>query len=99
MQKADDRVNNDIVIDEDGYIKIIDKDKEINYLYPVRYGELVAGNNSVGKYSSLSNLDDIYIYLLECWLEYLQRGKSIYKDYIEFNLREEELITKIEEYY
>lgn len=98
MRKADDRVNNQLVIDEDGYAKVI-KDNEYGLLYPVRHESWHAGNNFVGKYSNLSTLTDDYISSLQGWLLYLQTGKKQYMDYVHDNRDEEDLIKKIREYY
>ena len=98
MRKADDRVNNQLVIDEDGYAKVI-KDNEYGLLYPVRHESWHAGNNFVGKYSNLSTLTDDYISSLQGWLLYLQTGKKQYMDYVHDNIDEEDLIKKIREYY
>lgn len=98
MRKADDRVNNQLVIDENGYAKVI-KNNEYGLLYPVRHESWHAGNNFVGKYSNLSTLNDEYLLSLQGWLLYLQTGKKQYMDYIHDNRDEEELIKKIREYY
>lgn len=98
MRKADDRVNNQLVIDENGYAKVI-KNNEYGLLYPVRHESWHAGNNFVGKYSNLSTLNDEYLSSLQGWLLYLQTGKKQYMDYIHDNRDEEELIKKIREYY
>lgn len=98
MRKADDRVNNQLVIDENGYAKVI-KNNEYGLLYPVRHESWHAGNNFVGKYSNLSTLNDEYLSSLQGWLLYLQTGKKQYMDYINDNRDEEELIKKIREYY
>lgn len=75
MRKADDRVNNQLVIDENGYAKVI-KNNEYGLLYPVRHESWHAGNNFVGKYSNLSTLNDEYLLSLQGWLLYLQTGKN-----------------------
>lgn len=98
MRKADDKVNNQLVIDENGYAKVI-KNNEYGLLYPVRHESWHAGNNFVGKYSNLSTLNDEYLSSLQGWLLYLQTGKKQYMDYIHDNRDEEELIKKIREYY
>jgi len=98
MRKADDRVNNQLVIDEDGYAKVI-KNEGYGYLYPVRHESWDAGNVYVGKYSELSTLDDNYISLLQGWLSYLKTGRNQYIDYIYNNQDEEELLNEIRKYY
>ena len=98
MLKADDRVDNQLVIDENGYAKVISNNQ--GYLFPVRYETWIAGNRYVGKYSSLLTLDENYIFLLEGWLLYLTTGKSKYADYfIDKNIDENTLLEKIKKYY
>lgn len=98
MRKADDRVHNQLVIDEDGYARVI-KDEGYGYLYPVRHESWNAGNGYVGKYSKLSTLYDDYISSLQGWLLYLKTGRRQYMDYIRDNQDEEELLNEIRKYY
>lgn len=98
MKKADDRVNNQLIIDENGYAKVI-KNHGHGYLFPVRYESWGSGNLYVGKYSNLSTLDDVYISLLQGWLLYLKTGEGQYIDYIRENKDEEKLLKEIKEYY
>ncbi|WP_407309837.1 protein kinase domain-containing protein [Desulfosporosinus sp. SB140] len=98
MQKADDRVHNQLVIDEDGYAKVI-KDEGYGYLFPVRHESWDAGNIYVGKYSKLLSLDDDYISSLQGWLSYLKTGRKKYMDYVHDNRNEEELLDEIKQYY
>lgn len=97
MRNADDRVNNRLVIDEDGYAKII-PDNEEAWLYPVRHEVWCAGNVYVGKYSKLSTLDDDYLSSLQGWLSYLRSGHRSYIDYVDDeNL--DELLSEISKFY
>lgn len=98
MRKADDRVDNQLVIDEYGYAKVI-KDEGYGYLFPVRHEGWNAGNIYVGKYSKLSTLDDDYISSLQGWLLYLKTGRKKYMDYVHDNRNEEELLKEIKKYY
>lgn len=98
MQNADDRVNNQLVIDENGYAKIIQNICE-RYFYPVRLESWDSGNNYVGKYSSLSFLDECYRESLEGWLDYLRTGRQIYKDYTSNNLSLDKLVSTIQKFY
>jgi hypothetical protein len=98
MQKADDRVHNQLVIDEDGYAKVI-KDEGYGYLFPVKHESWDAGNIYVGKYSKLLTLDDDYISSLQGWLSYLKTGRKKYMDYVHDNKNEEEPLNEIKEYY
>ena len=94
MRQADDRVTNVLVIDEDGYARVISNIYRA-HSYPVRHEFWDAGNCYVGKYSDLSTLDDMYVQSLEGWYDYLTHGRSVQKDYIEGSLTCEELIKKI----
>lgn len=98
MRAADDRVNNQLVIDEDGKVSVI-QDKGKGYLYPVRCEGWCAGNNDVGKYSDLESLDDCYILCLQGWLSYLQTGHEQYMDYVDIFTDEHELMEEIKQYY
>ena len=98
MRNADDRVENQLVIDEDGYAKVINDTVE-GVLYPVRHESWNAGNVYVGKYSQLSTLEKDYIMALQGWLLYLKTGKNQYMDCIHENTNEEQLIEEIKKFY
>lgn len=98
MRNADDRLDNQLVIDENGYAKVIERD-EGSYLYPVRHELWCSGNMYVGKYSSLSTLEDDYISSLQGWLLYLKAGRPQYMEYVHDNRNEIDLIQEIMTYY
>ncbi len=98
MKVADDRKNNILVIDENGYPHIV-HDIDESHLYPVRHEMWCAGNNYVGKYSPLLTADDDYIMSLQGWLLYLKRSESVYMDYVHNNDDEEKLLEEIKQYY
>ena len=98
MLKADDRASNTLVIDENGYAKIV-QGRVTRHSYPVTHESWDAGNVYVGKYSSLSTLDDNYLTSLQGWLFYLQNGKSVYIDHPYEECDEKLLLDKIQEYY
>ena len=98
MHEADDRFHNTLVIDEDGFAKIV-QGSEDSHSYPVRHSSWNAGNVYVGKYSSLSTLDDNYIMSLQGWLSYLKNGRSVKMDYIHSNCDEKSLLEEIATYY
>lgn len=98
LKGADDRHRNQLVIDENGFAKLL-VDSNDGQLYPVRHEIWNAGNIYVGKYSSLNHLDETYISSLEGWLFYLETGRNIYKDYIDNKYPEIELIQRIRAYY
>ncbi|CAJ1003895.1 hypothetical protein [Brevibacillus aydinogluensis] len=91
---GDNEVYNMLVVDYDGYPKLIQKPSSA---YAVRLEGYAAGNNYVGRQSKLYHLDETYRILLEAWLLHLTSGQSIYKDYLSGELQEEELIEKIHE--
>lgn len=98
MRGADDREHNMLVIDEDGRADII-QDINLGSLYPVCHESWVAGNNYVGKYSSLSSLDDTYLASLQGWLSYLQSGRRQRMDYLGPEQDVDALIQEIGQYY
>lgn len=100
LKNGNDEKNNVLVIDSNGYAKLIESPKKYElYRYPVRHEGYNAFNNYVGKYSSLNHLNDEYISSLEGWLEYLENGEAVYIDYIKNELDELELLEKITRYY
>jgi len=98
MASADDRVDNVLVIDEYGYVSIV-QDWSLSRLYPVHGSTWNAGNQYVGKYSHLYTLDDDYNHSLQGWLEYLQRGDDVRLESFYEILDENELIASIMKYY
>ena len=98
MATADDSVNNKLVIDENGYAKII-QDVSYGYLYPVSQETWGAGNNYVGKYSSLSDARPSYHLCLMGWLHYLKTGDTYYNDCFPSIESEANIIKEIKKYY
>lgn len=100
MRNADDRVDNQLVIDEDGYAKIIEGRFEYIEVYPVRSGLWTAGGVYVGKYATLPMLDDIYYNMLRGWLSYLKTGRAQYAgSLLDLNQDEIDMIQEIKRYY
>ena len=97
MRKADDRIANFLVIDCDGFAHVEHDIKKQN-LYPVRCETWGARSNYVGKYSDLSDLDEVYLQALDGWLLYLRTGEQQYIDYIVIN-DDSEILEKIKKYY
>lgn len=98
LRSGNDHRNNYLVIDEDGFVKLV---QQVKYAvtYPVRFEGFGAYNNYVGEYSSLSNLNNIYRMALEGWLSYLDHNRSVYADYTRDKYTEDELLKKIRKYY
>ena len=76
MRNGDDSKNNRLVIDADGYVKLIEE-CDYPHLYPVRFEEYCAYNNYVGKYADLTDLNDEYTMCLQGWLLYLKSGRTL----------------------
>jgi len=100
LRNADDRVSNQLVIDEDGYAKIIQK-LEMAPLYPVSMESWDAGNVYVGKYAkNIPKIaEDSYMLILEGWLDYLTTGRRQYKDYFSGVDDENTLLNKLKKLY
>lgn len=96
MREADDRVRNKLVIDEYGRAKIIQKIGDAE-LYPVTQETWGAGNIYVGKYSTLSDAEQSYQYMLEGWLFYIEHSRHIYVEDSYSDI--DELEKKINKYY
>ena len=94
MRQADDRHGNMLVIDEDGYAHVT-SDRDSWTFFPVRHEEWNAGNIYVGKYSSLSSLNQDYLSSLEGFLDWLQHGKATRRDYVRGKLTEQQLEYQI----
>lgn len=98
MRNADDRLGNTLVIDEFGFAHVIPGHFD-KHVYPVSQETWCSRNNYVGKYSNLSDLNESYVYMLEGWLYYLEKGVTIYIDYSPGDLNASELLKKIKMHY
>jgi len=98
MREANDRVHNQLIVDENGYIKVI-RDCGYGYTYPVSHESWDAGNCYVGKYSNLSTLDEDYMAALDAWQTYLITGEHVRTDFVPNDVDESELIKEIKKYY
>lgn len=72
---ADDRKDNYIVVNAEGFIEIVDTDEY--KFYPVRSAFLNSGNNFVGPYSGGKLADSLIVDFLGHWLMYLESGYAI----------------------
>ena len=101
IRNADDRHDNSLVIDENGFIQIIQDYKENVFLFPVRNSQWDAGNNYVGRHANLDEkyINDVYMYCLNAWLSYLDTGKIQYLNEFDINYDEESLIKSIKTFY
>lgn len=98
MESADDRLGNTLVINEFGFAQVIPGHFD-KHTYPVSQETWCSRNNYVGKYSSLSDLDESYEWMLEGWLDYLEGGVAVYIDYSSSRLTASELLKKIKIHY
>lgn len=98
LRNGDDSKDNRLVIDADGYVKLIEE-FVYPHLYPVRLEGYCAYNNYVGKYADLTDLNDEYTMCLQGWLSYLKSGGTIYMDYVHKNDDIEKLLEEIGKFY
>jgi len=98
MINADDNKNNKLVIDEDGYARII-QNPFYGYLYPVSQETWFAGNQYVGKDSELTDLHDSYVLCIHLWLKYLETGYRQYDDLYVSDDGLDKIIEEIKKYY
>lgn len=97
MTDADDSKNNKLVIDEEGYVHIIEIPCQA-CLYPVSIETWCAGNDYVGQYSSLSDAEPAYHLCVSLWLDYLNTDKKQYDDYYT-QVDVDKTIEEIKKYY
>ena len=55
-------------------------------MFPARNEAWDAGNNYVGRYSSLATIHETYLGVLECWYKYLVSGDTQFCDMVEDGL-------------
>ncbi|WP_315166722.1 protein kinase domain-containing protein [Metaclostridioides mangenotii] len=100
LLSGNDYKRNTLVIDSDGFPRLIEEEKQILLMqYPVIHESYDAYNNYTGKYSPLNHLEDEYISSLQGWLEHLKYGGVIRIEYVDDNTDEEQLIKEIIKYY
>lgn len=99
LREGNDFRNNRLVIDEDGYVKLVDSDIPYEeYRYPVIHESYNAGNNYVGQYANLDDVNEIYLAMLDGWLHHLRTEQNYSIDYYE-DKNEEELLAEIKNFY
>lgn len=98
LLNGNDNYTNSLVIDYDGYPKLIPWVNISNVnKYPVRFENFQAGNGYVGSHASLNGIEKTYLALLEEWGLHLETGRSLYRDYDSVQQSEEQIKTKIME--
>ncbi len=98
MENANDEVNNKLVIDEDGYARIIQNPFQ-GCLFPVSQETWCAGNWYVGKQSNLTDLHPSYVLCMNLWLRYLETGKRQYDDYYVSEEGIEMIVEEVKKFY
>lgn len=100
LLNGDDNNNNVLVVDLQGYFKLINR-RELTFFrkYPVRFETFSSGNQYVGHKLEEDFINLIYCICLEAWLMHLKTGRSIYKDYLSKELTELELLKEIKGIY
>lgn len=100
LRAGNDFINNRLVINEDGYVKLINSDIPYEeYRYPVIQETYNAGNNYVGQYANLDDINEIYLAMLDGWLHHLRTEQNYSIDYYEKSKSERELLAEIEKFY
>lgn len=94
IQTADDKLDNILVIDENGVARIVQDDAT---LFPVRNSIWCHGNNYAGKYSDLGHLDEAYSLILCAWLDYLKTGEHQYTSNCVIQVSDDEMVNEIKQ--
>ena len=98
MINADDNNNNKLVIDEDGFARIIQITRQ-GVLYPVSQETWCAGNYYVGERAKRAEAHDSYVLCTYLWLDYLKTGKYQYSDLYIPDDNMDNIISEIKKYY
>lgn len=96
LVNGDDSRNNSLILDMDGYLKLIPFSEWRSTPYAVRYETFGANNGYVGINSNLSHLELTYLTMIDGWVNHLNSHEQIYKDYVG-KVDEEKLLKEIEE--
>lgn len=103
LAQGNDNINNSLIIDFDGYVKLIPTDTDIDFIpykkYAVRHETYDARNGYVGKVFNDNLFFNLYLNLLDKWLSHLICCRSLYLDCYKNNLNEEHLLFKIHSIY
>jgi hypothetical protein len=83
LLSGDDSHHNSLVIDYDGFVHLVPFDQAKNGAYAVRFETFIAGNGYVGNKSSLNDIEDTYLALLQGWASHLYSHDKVYQDYTE----------------
>jgi len=98
IECADDRKFNRLVIDEEGFVKVIESDGQ-RASYPVESEIYCAGNKYVGKYACYSDEEyaELYSQLLTAFLMYVKTGINQRIEFVVFSRSIGELLTELKD--
>lgn len=103
LANGDDNFHNALIVDFEGYLKLINTTRNPDLIgyseYAVRNESYDARNGYVGQTFDTQYLTPLYLNLLNEWLSHLKCGRSMYLDYEESNLSEDDLLSKINTIY
>ena len=94
--RGNDNINNALIIDFDGRVRLIPFSDVRSTQHAVRFESFHAGNGYVGPKSELNHLNTTYLGLLNGWSSHLFCHDSIYIDYVSDD-NEEELLKEIKD--
>lgn len=95
LQNGDDSVTNSLIIDKEGYIRIVPFEIARDADYPVRFETFSARQGYVGSDYHTHEIEEMYMTLLGGWAEHLASGIGVYRHYLTVET-EEELLKKID---
>ncbi|KAA0965844.1 hypothetical protein FQ087_06140 [Sporosarcina sp. ANT_H38] len=96
LNTGDDSINNSLIIDFDGNLKLVPFKDAIKGNYAVRHETFGAGNGYVGPDQSESHIESTYLMMLDGWEAHLDTHDSHYMDYTD-KTSAEKLIKNIKE--
>lgn len=78
LLQGDDRVSNTLVVDYEGFPKLIKSSEQERYNYPVIFKPFKSRKGIVGQQHSVALLEGIYSPLIEAWSVHLDTGRNIF---------------------
>lgn len=94
LLNGNDDSHNSLIIDFDGYPRLVTFNTTRTTPHAVRYESFQAGNGYVGPNSKLNHLERTYLGLLDGWSSHLFCHDTIYVDYTD-NFVEQEKLNEI----
>ncbi len=101
IREGDDRRNNSLVLDLEGYFRLLSFEEAMRRLSPiaVRHETFIAGNDYVGREAVKDKefIEETFLAMLGGWIRHLESGElGVYVDYVGTK-GEKELWRKVEE--